>query len=124
VESEPIEIDTDEKMIEPVELETKDEINMNTNEAEDDTSEDEIDIDTTEFDEESFDELGESYLKRVYENVESYKTTKVGMTQDHSRLVVEGVITFGSGNKKNTVFSFTPHDATKSGKVRFLGENL
>jgi hypothetical protein len=111
-------------MISPIDSEVQDEIEMNTEEAEDETPEDEIDIDTTEFDEESFDELGESYLKRVYENVNSYKTTKVGMTQDHSRLVVEGVITFDSGNKKNTIFSFTPHDATKSGKVRFLGENL
>lgn len=124
VESEPKEASPDEQMIAPVDLETKDEIEMSTEEAGEGTPEDEIDIDTTEFDEESFDELGESYLKRVYENVNSYKTTKVGMTQDHSRLVVEGVITFDSGNKKNTVFNFTPHDATKSGKVRFLGENL
>ena len=124
VKSEPRESDPDELMISPIDSEVQDEIEMNTEEAEDEIPEDEIDIDTTEFDEESFDELGESYLKRVYENVNSYKTTKVGMTQDHSRLVVEGVITFGSGNKKNTVFSFIPHDATKSGKVRFLGENL
>ena len=33
--------------------------------------------DIEDFDEESFDELGESYLKEVYDNVNSYKTTKV-----------------------------------------------
>ena len=132
VESEEKPEDPTEKMITPVDVEVKDEIEDNTEEVEANDSdevvdefsadEDEIDYSAEEFDEESFDDLGESYLKRVYENVKSYKTSKVAQAPD--RLVIEGIITFNSGNQKKTTFSFTPHDATKSGNVRFLGENL
>jgi hypothetical protein len=74
-----------------------------------------------EFDEESFDELGEGYLKKVYENVDSFKTSNVSLIKD--RLVVEGVIKFNSGKSKKTNFIFESREATKSGKVRFIGEN-
>lgn len=82
-------------------------------------SEEDIEID--EFSEEEVDELGEAYLKRVYENVESYKTTK-GSTKGN-RMVFEGVITFKSGRKTATRFVFEAHEKTKTGKLRFLGEN-
>lgn len=81
--------------------------------------EDEVDMD--EFDEESFDDLGESYLKRVYENVNSYKTTKV--SKKGNKLVVEGVIRFNSGKNKKTSFIFEALHRTKKGKVKFIGEN-
>ena len=74
-----------------------------------------------EFDEESFDELGENYLKEVYENVKSFKTSNVSLIKD--KLVVEGIIKFNSGKSKKTNFIFESREATKSGKVRFIGEN-
>lgn len=80
------------------------------------------DVDVEEFDEESFDELGESYLKNIYENVDSYKTSKV--TQTDNKIKVEGVIKFTSGASKNTTFLFEAKDVTKSGVVRFIGENV
>ena len=84
-------------------------------------AEESTDFEIDEIDEESIDELGESYLKRVYENVDSFKTTTVS-TNDR-KMVVEGVITFKSGTTKNTGFLFEAKDATKTGKVRFIGEN-
>lgn len=80
-----------------------------------------IDAEFDGFDEEAFDGLGESYLKNVYLNVESYKTEKV--TVNDSNVIVEGMIKFASGNEKKTSFMFEAKDCTKSGKYRFIGEN-
>lgn len=85
--------------------------------AEDDT----VDYDVDDFDEEQFDDLGESYLKNVYENVNSFKTTAVKAKENS--LIVEGLIKFDSGKEKATQFVFEAKDATKNGNVRFIGEN-
>lgn len=82
----------------------------------------EVDYEMTDFDEDSFNELGESYLKRVYENVESFKSSQVRCSGNS--LIVEGIITFKSGNKKNTSFKFEAKNCNKDNKVRFIGENL
>ena len=87
--------------------------------AEEEPTEDELDID--EFDEESFDEIGESYLHRVYENVNSFKTT--GVTLNKGQLVVEGLIKFNSGKEKKTSFVFEGFKNTKRGKVVTEGKN-
>jgi len=79
------------------------------------------DVELDEFDDETFDGLGEGYLKKVYENVQSYKTTDCSMKDD--KIILEGVITFNSGAKKKTSFIFEAKDFTKSGKYRFIGEN-
>lgn len=84
-------------------------------------AESEVDADFDEFDEESMDGLGESYFKRVYENVNSFKTMSV-KTVGNS-MIIEGLLEFNSGNKKNTSFIFEALDATKSGKFRFVGDN-
>lgn len=105
----------------PLDDETKIEIEDNSVEDEE-TGEDEmIDFDVDEFSEEDFDELGESYLKKIYNNVESYKTVKA--SSDNSKLYLEGVITFKSGNKKKTNFIFEALEATNSKKAKFIGEN-
>ena len=80
------------------------------------------DVDIEEFDEEGFDELGESYLKKVYENVESYKTTS-GSLKNNS-ICLEGIITFNSGKKAKTNFIFEAKEMTKRGKLKFIGENV
>ena len=87
--------------------------------TEEEVSEEEVDIE--EFDEASFDELGESYLKSLYENVESFKTADVS-TND-STLFVEGLITFTSGNTGKTSFEFSAKDFLKEGIYRFIGSN-
>lgn len=83
--------------------------------------EEDVDIDIDEFDEEGFDGLGESYLKKVYENVNSFKTT--GIREEKNKLYVEGLIGFDSGNKKKTSFIFEAKDIDSKGKIRFIGEN-
>ena len=89
--------------------------------AEEEPLEDEYeDVDFEEVDEESFDELGESYLKRVYENVDSFRTCDV--SSDDNKLIVEGIIKFKSGAEKKTGFIFEAHSAA-NGKVRFTGMN-
>ncbi len=79
------------------------------------------DVDLTDFNEEDFDALGEGYLKKVYENVHSFKTTKGTVAGNNLKL--EGVIKFKSGKSFNTQFVFEAHSITKSGKLKFIGEN-
>ena len=113
--------ETDEgaEEIAPVSDEVKAEIEKDSEEAE---IGDEIDVEMTDFDEESFDELGEAYLKKAYSNVESYKS--VSATANDNRITVEGIIKFKSGNEKKTKFVLESKEVTKSGKSRFVGENL
>lgn len=80
-----------------------------------------VDVDVNEFDEESFDKLGESFLKNVYNNVDSFKTTEVSSTKNN--IFVEGLIKFTSGNEKKTRFVFEAKDISKRGKIRFYGMN-
>lgn len=118
------ETEASEEVIAPVSDEIKAEIETNSNEEESEVSadtSDEINIEFDEFDEESFDNLGESYLKRVYENVENFKTTSGKITD--SQLMLEGIITFKSGKKAKTNFVFESHSATKRGKLKFTGSN-
>ena len=119
-DKEKIKIETEpkpeEEVIAPVSDEVKAEI-----EAENDETEDKAEFEIDDFSEEDFDELGESYLKNIYSNVKGYKTTKA--SQVANKLKLEGIITFNSGKQKKTNFVFEAKDATKSGKVRFIGEN-
>lgn len=105
-----------DEIIAPVSPETQAEIQSGGEE------DDVVDTDLEEFDEDSFDELGESYLKNIYENVEGYNTTDVKV--DGNKMIVEGVIKFSSGNAKQTSFIFESKDCTRSGKYRFIGENV
>lgn len=121
VTMEPVTKDNGE-MIAPVSPETEAEIMAD--EGIDDLgldAESEIDAEFDEFDEESMDSLGESYFKKVYENVNSFKTTSV-KTSGNS-MIIEGLLEFDSGNKKTTSFIFEALDATKHGKFRFVGDN-
>lgn len=103
-------ITKDDEMAIPVTNDTRDKIIA-------DGEKEDTDDDIEEFDEESFDELSESYLKKVYNNVDGYKTSNVSFNK--SGLCVEGIISFKSGNKKNTQFIFESRDNGK----RFVGEN-
>lgn len=119
ISSEPKEeeVKSDDEMIAPLEPETEEEFKSEVEETEPEYS----DVDIDEFEESDFDELGEKYLRRVYENVKSYKTTK-GSTQGNM-LKLEGVITFKSGKEAKTNFVFEAKSITKTGKLKFLGEN-
>lgn len=81
----------------------------------------EEDVDISDFSEEEFDELGESYLKKIYENVVSYKTDNV--YNHKNSIIIEGTINFNSGNKKKTSFIFESSGVNKNGKMRLIGEN-
>ena len=80
----------------------------------------EEDVEVTDFDEDTFDGLGESYLRRCYDNVNGYKTTQV--RANNNTLIIEGVISFKSGSKKKTNFVFESKDM-KNGKYIFEGYN-
>lgn len=120
------------EMITPISDETQDEIINATAEVveeepaeeaveETPAEEEEMDFDFDELDEEGMDELGESYLKRVYENVDSFKTSNVSTSGN--KLFIEGMINFKSGASKKTGFIFEAKEATRDGKVKFMGEN-
>lgn len=128
VTTEPVENENIEsEMIVPVSDETESDIlaNNNVEEPTEDTSEEpedsETEFDFDEIDEEGLDELGESYLHRVYENVESFKTTSV--SANDTALIVEGLIKFTSGAEKKTGFIFEAKDANTRGQLRFCGYN-
>lgn len=84
------------------------------------TPADEEEVEIDEFDEENFDGLGESYLRRCYNNVKGFKTTQVRCNEN--LLTVIGNITFKSGNTKRTSFVFESTDC-KNGKYIFEGYN-
>ena len=89
---------------------------------EDDDEEDDLDIEALEdFNESTFNKICESYLRRVYENVNTFNCTAV--KNRDNKLIVEGVIEFVSGNKKQTAFEFTNPIVTKRGKVVLEGLN-
>lgn len=92
-----------------------------TDEPLENADQEDVNFDVDDFDEGAFNELGESYLTKVYDNVKGFKTTSV--SERNNKLVVEGVINFTSGKQKTTSFIFEAKDATRSGKVRFKGLN-
>ena len=111
-----------EEVIKPLSDEEKGEIEVKAEENDKEEStpiEVEAEEEIDDFDEESFDELGESYLKEVYDNVDSYKTTKTSIIDN--KLYVEGVINFNSGKSKNTQFIF--ESKRINNKMRLIGEN-
>lgn len=125
IEAEPVEDEEDdeedeeEEVLAPVPDEVADDIEATANNSE--SEDEEVEYDVEDFDSDSFDDLGESYLKSVYENVSSYKTTDV--SSKGNTLVVEGLIKFNSGKMKPTKFVFEANTATKNNKLRFIGEN-
>ena len=128
-EEEPTELENGDEMIAPLEPETEDELGISDESEEDDMNFDfgeetpespEEDVDIDEFDEETFDGLGESYLRRCYENVNSFKTTNVICNEN--LLTVEGNIGFKSGNVKRTSFIFEAKESS-NGKYVFEGYN-
>lgn len=127
-EEKPTELENGDEMIAPLDPETEDELGI-TDESEEDMNFDfgeethespEEDVDIDEFDEETFDGLGESYLRRCYENVNSFKTTNVICNEN--LLTVEGNIGFKSGNVKKTSFIFEAKESN-NGKYVFEGYN-
>lgn len=111
--------DDGEGILVPLSDENAEEIAASTAETEEVPEEDNFIAD--DFDEESFDELGEAYLKKVYENIDAFKTTNVSSCG--KKLAVEGLITFKSGNTKPTHFIFEQKAQNKKGTYRFIGEN-
>ena len=89
--------------------------------AAEDSDETELDIDIEEIDD-NFSELAESYLKKIYSNIESFKL-KEASTSD-CEILLEGIVTFKSGKEKDTAFIFRPDRITKTGKLKLIGENV
>lgn len=109
-----------ETVVPPVELAAEEE----TKEVEEGAVEempDLEDVEIEEVDEASFDSLGESYLKRAYNNVKSFKTQKA--MQSKNALVLEGKIEFKSGKVATTRFIFEAANKDKKGNLQFLGLN-
>ena len=105
---------TTDEMIAPLEPETEAEFgNEGAEELED--------VEFDEFDENGFDNLGERYLRRVYENVASYKTVSGAIKGN--KLKLEGIVEFKSGKKSKTNFVFESHIKTNKGKLKFTGLN-
>ena len=103
--------------------EMSDRENPPSNEDDEDSDVDEdLEIDDLEdFNESTFNKICESYLRRVYENVNGFKCTRVKSSS--GKLMVEGVINFVSGNSKQTTFEFSKPTVTKRGKVVLEGLN-
>lgn len=125
----------EEEMVAPVSDEIKAEIDAANEKPEEEVEElikdlpeepvegdeEDMNFDIDEIDEDSFNELGESYFQKVYDNVDHFQTT--GGKVDGDKILIEGVITFSSGKQAKTNFLFEGFGASKKGKLKFLGEN-
>ena len=110
--------------IEPVSPETESEIfggDEMMPEAEFDGGEEEIDVPIDEVDEGSFDESLNSYFRKAYENVNSYRTT--GVKSRGNTLIVEGKVKMKDNKVHKTSFILEAKDMTRDGRVRFVGGN-
>lgn len=74
-------------------------------------------------DESKFDRLAKKYLQEVYDNIESYVTTKGKIDDSSNKIIIEGNLTFKSGKIKDTMFIFEAREITKKGKIKFVGIN-
>ena len=74
-----------------------------------------------EFDEVAFNDLCESYLRKVYENVNTFEATRV--VDNGSEFVVEGLIKYKNGKTAKSIFRFNEAHETKSGKIVMEGFN-
>lgn len=79
-----------------------------------------VDVDVDEFDEDDFSGMGESYLRKTYSNVESFKTN--GYRFEGNNIFVEGLITFKGGKKAKTTFAFEAK-STDNDKLYLKGSN-
>lgn len=110
--------------ISPVSPETESEIFGDDEmmpDAEFDGSEEEIDVPIDEVDEGSFDESLNSYFRKAYENVNSYRTT--GVKSRGNTLIVEGKVRMKDNKVHKTSFILEAKDMTRDGRVRFVGGN-
>lgn len=109
---------TETEVLSELTPEDKDDLMMDTDEiAEEEIPEEESEIE--DFDEESFDELTESYLKKTYGNIKSYKTVRV--IDNDNKLIVEGYIRFASGKLRKT--NFILESKMQGNKIRFIGKS-
>ena len=74
-----------------------------------------------EFDEVAFNDLCESYLRKVYENVNTFEATRV--VDNGSEFIVEGLIKYKNGKTAKSIFRFNEAHETKSGKIVMEGFN-
>ena len=70
--------------------------------------------------EDTFNTLVNKYLEATYNNVDKYAMTSCNL--EDNKLIVEGVITFKSGHKKDTTFVLE-NKGGKNNKCRFVGMN-
>lgn len=70
---------------------------------------------------ESFNYLGNTFAKKLYENVQSYQMTS--SQEVDGKMVVEGIINFNSGKSKNTTFTFDEAKETRTGRIVLEGIN-
>ena len=124
-------VESEDDMIAPLDPEVEEEIEYaqedeqsdeEDEESDEEEDSEEVEYDIDEFDEDTFDGLGESYLRKVYDNVNSFNTTSV--KEKGNKWIVEGKISFNSGNVKPTKFIFEASSANRKGKINFIGENM
>lgn len=82
----------------------------------------ECDESLEELDESVFDKLVNKYCNRVYENIDSYKTTSGSI--ENNQIVLEGVITFKSGKTSPTKFIFESIKDEKGTRLIGLNETF
>ena len=70
--------------------------------------------------EDTFNTLVNKYLEATYNNVDKYAMTSCNL--EDNKLIVEGVLTFKSGHKKDTTFVLE-NKGGKNNKCRFVGMN-
>lgn len=70
---------------------------------------------------EAFNYLGNTFAKKLYENVKSFETSKA--YHNDGSFIVEGLLTFNSGKQKPTKFIFDEAKETRTGRIVLEGFN-
>lgn len=104
VVEEPCEECSEEQVVAPVDEETKEKIEFDVDDIDEDAVEDAV----------------EECLTESFSNVKFFKCSN--LTARKNRIIVEGILGFKSGKKKNTSFVFRPSLKTES-VVKFRGYN-
>ncbi len=108
-----------EEVIKPVSIETKAEIT-----GDELPVESEEDEEMPEFDEESFDDVAESYLRSLYENVDLYRTRNISKVRNRNKFIIEGIIRFKDKSRKPIKFVFENDSRKLAPRNILLGESL
>lgn len=107
----------------PSEDDSTSKVDLGSIDGEDNIEESKKDVTLENLDETKFDKLINKYLHNVYENVDTYTTTKGSLDDTTNKVIMEGTIKYTSGKEVPTKFIFEALSITKHNSIKLKGLN-